>query len=458
MVSLILKNKVDMRNIKTKLALFLYKGLGKVFYPFALLYITIRAMRGKEELKRKCERFGKATKRRPKGPLIWLHAASVGESMALIPIVEHILLMKINVLLTTGTVASARLVDERFSNRVIHQYVPLDIVSCMSRFLGYWRPDISIVCESEIWPVRIYELAKYRVPQIMLNAHLSDKSYKTWKKHLGLAHDIFSKFDAVVCQGDNDAGYFRDLGVLRVFVSGNLKADVILPGKPADIKRYQKAIGDRPVWAAISTHEGEEIMAADVHKKLMKKHPGLLTIIVPRHVERAPKIARYFDDVGLTFSSKAYGQIPDDNTDIILGDTVGDMGLYLRLTQIAFVGKSLAGEGGHNPLEPALTGAAILSGPNIQNFKATYQALMKNDAVQVVDDATMLAGFVHHLLERPDARARMIESGRQTAAQLSGASEICFEILERFLQPLTLAAQLNPDDNYLNKSHFNNRK
>ncbi len=451
MISFTTKSGADMRNLRARLALSFYRGLGSSFRPFAPFYLSMRAARGKEELKRKRERLGKATKPRPLGPLIWLHSASVGETMALIPIVERILLMKINILLTTGTVASARLADERFADRVIHQYAPLDIVSCTRRFLDYWKPDISIVCESEIWPVRIFELANRKIPQIMLNAHLSERSYKSWKKSSRVAYEIFSRFDAVVCQTEEDARYFRDLGAVRVSVSGNLKADVILPGKPAEIKRYKKAIGLRPVWAAISTHEGEEAMAAEVHKKLLKKHPGLLTIIVPRHVERAPVIARHFDDIGLTFASKAYDQMPTNETDILLGDTVGDMGLYLRLTQIAFVGKSLAGEGGHNPIEPALSGAAILSGPNIQNFKETYQALMKNEAVQLVDDATMLAGYVHHLLERPDVRERMIESGRQTITQLSGARERCFEVLEKFLQPLTLAAQLSQADNMLNK-------
>jgi len=431
-----------MTSIKVMLGFGAYRvvgGLLRIFIPF---YLLVRVMRKKEEKWRWRERLGYTTQARPQGSLVWLHAASVGETMALLPIIERILTMQIHVLLTTGTVASAILVREHFGNRLIHQYVPLDLRGYWRRFLKFWRPDLSLVCESEIWPMRIHCLAEMQVPQLVLNARLSEKTYLGWQKIPNLARAIFSRFNHVICQTQEDALRYRSLGSNTVCVAGNLKADVILPARAEDVCRYEQAIGLRPRWAAISTHYGEELMAAQVHKLLRKRYPDLLTIIVPRHIERTSAIAEGLRDYDFNFVRKSQQELPTNETDILLGDTVGDMGFYLKLTQIAFIGKSLTAEGGHNPIEPALTGAAILSGPNIQNFKESYKKLREHEAVHLVDDAVMLAGYVHHLLEKPDVRQQMIDAGRQTALKMSGACEKSFAIIEPLLRPLTLAAQL----------------
>jgi len=430
--------------MSVKLILSLYRLTALLLRPLVPLYLGIRLLRGKEERGRWRERLGRASRARPQGALIWFHAASVGETMALMPIIERILAMPIHVLLTTGTVASATLVNEHFGNRLVHQYAPLDFSGYLWRFLNFWRPDLCLVCESEIWPMRIECLARAHIPQLILNAHLSEKSYLRWHRRRALAQNIFARFDGIICQTEEDARRYRALGASHVSVAGNLKADVVLPARPEDVRRYKQAIGERPSWAAISTHEGEELMAAQVHKLLRKRYPDLLTIIVPRHIERVAAIAEGLKDYHFNFVRKSQHQLPSDETDILLGDTVGEMGFYLKLTQIAFVGKSLTAEGGHNPIEPALTGAAILSGPNIQNFKESYQKLLEREAVHLVDDATMLAGYVHHLLERPEVRHRMIDAGRQTALKMSGACARSFVLIEPFLQPLTLAAQLIP--------------
>jgi len=436
-----------MKNIRARLILSAYRGLGTLMRPLVLPYLSWRAARGKEEMKRCHERVGRPSRARPAGPLIWLHAASVGETMALVPLVERILSCQINVLLTTGSVASAQLATERFENRLVHQYAPLDFPAAMRCFLDHWKPDLVLVCESEIWPVRVGELARRRIPQILLNARLSERSYKIWSRHAFFACEIFSKFATVICQSDDDAKRYKQLGAQRVAVSGNLKADVVLPSNPRDLRRYRKAIGYRSSWAAISTHEGEELMAARVHTILRKRYPDLLTIIVPRHPERIPLIAERLRSRNYSFIRKSLNELPTGRTDILLGDTIGEMGFYLRLTEIAFVGKSIMAEGGHNPLEPALAGTAILSGPNIENFRETYQEFMNNEAARLVDDSTMLAGYVHHLLERPDVRKKMIRSGRQTASRLSGALKRTFDILKPFLQPLILSAQLDKAGN-----------
>jgi len=433
-----------MKNITAKLGLAAYRLTGMVLTPLIPFYLIGRAARGKEEWSRYRERLGciGAHIKRPHGPLIWMHAASVGETMALTPIIEHILRQQIHIVLTTGTLASARLVEEHFGTRLHHQYTPLDLKFALRRFLNFWRPDLVIICESEIWPLRIEMLAQLRIPQLILNAHLSTHSFRKWKKHRALARFIFSKFDCVLCQENQDFKYYRDLGAPRCEICGNLKADIVLPGKPQEVNRYIQALDNRPRWAAISTHEGEEIMAAKVHRLLLKRYPNLITIIVPRHIERVEAIERELKSTGLRVVRKSHQEVPQADTDIILGDTIGEMGFYLKLTEIAFVGKSMVEGGGHNPLEPALTGVAILSGPHIENFKTVYQQLLHNKAAHLVNDATMLAGYVHHLLDHPAQRHKMIKQGRQTAKKMSGAAAHSLEIIEPFLRPLILAAQL----------------
>jgi len=436
-----------MKKNKAKLGLTAYRAAGMIGAPLMPGYLLWRALKGKEEWGRWRERLGRGRHSpRLRGPLVWLHAASVGETMALVPIIEHILAQHIHIVLTTGTVASARLVETQFDARLIHQYAPLDMNAPLRRFLNFWRPDLMISCESEIWPRRIEMLAGRRIPQLVLNAHLSNRSFKRWRNHAGIAQAIFSKLDCVLCQEQQDFEYYRDLGAPRVAICGNLKADVILPANPREIDFYTHILRSRPRWAAISTHDGEELMAAQVHRLLRNRHPDLITIIVPRHIERADAIAGQLREAGFNLVRRSLKEQPREDTDILLGDTIGEMGLYLKLTEIAFVGKSMGEDGaqggGHNPLEPAMTGVAILSGPNIENFKTTYQQLVTNKAAHLVNDTTMLAGYIHHLLEHPQLRYKMIAQGRQTARSLSGAAKLSLEMIEPYLKPLILAGQL----------------
>ncbi|RCL03587.1 MAG: 3-deoxy-D-manno-octulosonic-acid transferase [Candidatus Tokpelaia sp. JSC161] len=400
-------------------------------------------MRGKEDTKRYSERMGWPSQTRPKGPLIWFHAVSVGETMAIVPLIEAILESHISVLLTTGTVAASQLVGKLFAQRLIHQYAPIDFLVVIRRFLDYWKPDMMFACESEIWPIRIDELAYRSVPQILLNARISDNSFERWKRYAFCANEIFSKLTIVICQSDGDAKRYKFLGAQNVSISGNLKGDAVFPSYLSrDFERYREAIASRPTWAAISTHDGEELIAAQVHTILRKRYPDLLTIIVPRHISRITQLSKKLANKNYSFVRKSLNEFPTLGTDILIGDTIGDMRLYLGLTKIAFIGKSLMGEGGHNPLESAILGSAILSGPNIGNFKEIYKELMKDKAVFFVDDSMMLARSVSYLLERADVRREMIESARRTALRLSGGLKCTFDILKPFLNPLFLSAQL----------------
>ncbi|MEX0404619.1 lipid IV(A) 3-deoxy-D-manno-octulosonic acid transferase [Aquibium sp. LZ166] len=420
-----------------------YRLAGAAAYPLVGGYIAWRTTKGKEERTRRRERYGISKVARPPGPLVWVHAASVGESNAVIPLVRRIAGFGINVVFTTGTVTSAHLVREKFGDKVLHQYVPLDLKPAVSRFLDHWKPDLAIIAESEIWPMTILELGTRRVPQVLVNGRLSDRSFAAWKKRSFIAEALFENLSHVVAQSELDGERFRALGARPVSVSGNLKVDTDPPAVDEDaLRRMQFEIGGRPVWAAISTHKGEEEIAADVHELVKKRHPELLTIVVPRHPDRADTLAAAFSGRGLKTVRRSLGGHVGPETDILLGDTIGEMGLYLRLTEIAFVGRSMTSEGGQNPLEPAMLETAILSGRNVQNFRDSYQKLIERGGARLVGDRDMLAGAVNFLLCNEAKRRQMMHAGVETVNEMRGALPATLKALEPYIYPLIVKARL----------------
>jgi 3-deoxy-D-manno-octulosonic-acid transferase len=427
-----------------RIVLSTYRWVGAMVFPAVGAYVAFRASKGKEERGRQGERYGVASVARPAGPLVWVHAASVGETSAVTPLVETIVDMGISVVLTTGTVTSAKMVQERLGDRVIHQYVPLDLKPAVDRFLSHWQPDLAVICESEIWPMTILELGLRRVPQVLVNGRLSDKSFAAWQKRPSIAEALFENLAHVVAQSDIDGERFRALGARPVTVSGNLKVDTAIPPVvESELEALQRQIGKRKTWAAISTHQGEEDVVAQVHHMLKVRHRDLLTIIVPRHPDRAPAIAEEIEKLGMKVALRSRGDVIAPDTDIYLGDTIGEMGLYLRLTEIAFVGRSLMAQGGQNPLEPAMLKTAILSGRNVQNFRDSYQRLIKNGAAKLIRDKDMLAGAVNYLFNNPAERQVMIDAGTKTVEDMRGSLDLTMTALEPFIQPLVLKARLS---------------
>ncbi len=424
-------------------ALSLYRLAGAAVYPLMGTYVAWRTTRGKEDRTRRRERYGQAGKPRPEGPLIWVHAASVGETIAVVPLLESILDLGVNIVLTTGTVTSAQVAEERLGGRIIHQYVPLDMKPAVSRFLGHWQPDLAIIAESEIWPTTILELGARRVPQVLVNGRLSDRSFKSWKKRADIAEALFENMAHVVAQSEVDGERFLALGARPVTVSGNLKVDTNPP--PVDERTLialRRQIGPRPTWAAVSTHDGEEAVAAEVHTMLRQRHPELVTIIVPRHPDRAVALAVEFAAMGLKVIRRSTGERVRADTDILLGDTIGEMGLYLRLTEIAFVGRSMTSTGGQNPLEPAMLDTAVLAGRNVQNFREVYQRLVDSGGAKIVRDRDMLAGAVNHLLINEVARHDMIAAGAATVEEMRGALAKTLKALEPYIHPLVVKSRL----------------
>lgn len=426
-----------------RLALSAYRFAGAAAYPLIGTYVAWRATRGKEDRNRRHERYGQASKARPAGPLIWVHAASVGETIAVVPLVETILDSGVAIVLTTGTVTSAQVAEERLGGRIIHQYVPLDLKPAIARFLDHWRPDLVVIAESEIWPATILELGARRVPQVLVNGRLSDRSFRSWKKRSNIAEALFENLAHVVAQSQADGERFQALGARPVTVSGNLKVDTNPP--PVDeraLTTLKRQITLRPTWAAVSTHDGEELVAAEVHAMLRQRHRDVLTIIVPRHPDRADALLAQLTGLGLKVARRSTGERIRSDTDILLGDTIGEMGLYLRLTEIAFVGRSLTSEGGQNPLEPAMLDTAVLAGRNVQNFRDTYQRLIDSGGARIVRDRDMLAGAVNFLLVNEAARHEMMAAGAATVEEMRGALSKTLKALEPFIHPLIVQSRL----------------
>ncbi|MDO9415645.1 lipid IV(A) 3-deoxy-D-manno-octulosonic acid transferase [Pararhizobium sp.] len=433
-----------MSSAMARMALSSYRWIGTGLYPLVWSYLAMRAAQGKEDHSRRRERYGHASQARPKGPLIWFHAASVGETTAVVPLIKEVRRRGIQAVLTTGTTTSARVARERLDSSVVHQYVPLDFKPAVSRFLDYWGPDLAIIAESEIWPMTMMELGVRHIPQVLVNGRLSDRSFDRWKKRPSLADALFENLALVIAQSDLDAERFRTLGALPVMVSGNLKVDTDAPPHDeAVLQKYRQQLGDRKTWAAISTFEGEENAAGVVHRAL-KERTGLLTIIVPRHPDRCDAIEEALTAKGLVVARRTRNDPLTPDVDIFLGDTIGEMGLYLRLTEVAFVGRSLFAQGGQNPLEPAMLGCAVLSGGNVQNFRDAYQRLARNGSAKMVRDVEMLAKGVNYLLSNDETRRTMIDAGLETVHEMRGALTATIKGLEPYINPLTVKARLQP--------------
>ena len=414
----------------------LYRGFGYAIAPLLPLLFARRARRGKEDEARRGERFGRASRPRPDGPLVWLHAASVGEMNASRPLVRALRERGLGVLLTTGTVTSARIAATEADPGVIHQFVPYDAPPGIGRFLDHWRPDLAITAESEIWPTTISALARRGIPLAIASATMSPRSARGWRRMRPFAHAIFSRISLCLAQTAEDAERLREFGAPRVEVCGNLKFDGgELPVDPAALEAIRQVLGSRPVWLAASTHEGEEAMVAEVHEALRGELPGLLTVIVPRHPERGGAIAAGLAARGLRIARRSDGLLPDADCDIYLGDTIGEMGLYYRIAPVAFIGKSLVPEGGQNPLEAARLGTAIITGPHVFNLLDIYTPLFTAKGAEVVHDTGELAAAVRRLLGDRALATRQAAIAADVARAGSGALDASLAALSPLLPP-----------------------
>ena len=415
--------------------------------PALRLNLLRRAANGREIAARLPERRGIDPTPRPAGPLLWMHAASVGETTSILPVLEAIG-HRAKVLLTTGTVTSQALLDQRIpeqglSGDVLHRFAPLDVPSWVGRFLSHWRPDAACFVESELWPNQLAACQALGIPLMLVNARMSDRSFGYWQYVPGLARHVLGGFARVQARGDQDADRLRALGATHVESPGDLKfAAPPLPVDPAELDRLGKALAGRPVWLAASTHPGEETLIADAHRALAQAYPGLLTIIAPRHPDRGAALA-----AELGAPRRAAGQGPPVGEGMWIVDTMGELGLWYRLSPIAFVGRSLiAPGGGQNPLEPARLGCAIAVGPHTGNFTDHVALLRDAGGLVEVTDAPALARFVSAMLDNPDQRCRVADHAAATARRHADLPARTAEALLSLLPAPERADVLRPDD------------
>jgi 3-deoxy-D-manno-octulosonic-acid transferase len=400
-----------------------YRIAASALGTVAPLLLRRRASRGKENSSRIGERLGRTEKLRPAGELIWIHGASVGECLAMLPLIDELLKTPDRgVMVTSGTVTSAKLMAERLPANAFHQFAPIDTPSAVARFLDHWRPDVGLFVDSEIWPNILVAAHARKIPLGLINGRMSARSFSGWRYAPKTAAAVLSLYDICLAQDEDTAERLRALGARNVQIGGNLKADALpLPADANDLVKLREAIGARPVFVASSTHAGEDETLLPASDALRREFPDLLTIIVPRHPERGNDIAMLCGT--RSNARRSEGREPSNDIAIYIADTIGELGLFYRLAPFAFVGGSLIAHGGQNPLEPARLGCAVLAGPHTANFASAYEAIFAAQGGGCVAISREVVELASQLLKNPAAAKRMGEAAARAAASLGGAVE-----------------------------------
>lgn len=411
-----------------------YRVAGVAVRPLVPLILAFRAARGKEDRGRAGERYGRSGLKRPEGRVIWVHAASVGETNAVMPLVQRLSGAGFRVLFTSTTVTAANIAAQRLPPTAIHQFGPLDIAPYVDRFLNHWKPEFVIFVESELWPTIITRLEENVVPLIVVNARLSERSFRGWHRVQAIARYLFRRIGLVLAQSEEDGARFRSLGAGKVLVTGNLKFDSPpLAADPDEFDRLQSAIAQRPVWVAASTHDGEEAMVADAHRLIRERVPGVLTVLVPRHPERGGAVREVLAARRLSVAQRSRGEPLLREIDVYLADTLGELGLFYRAAPVAFLGGSLVPKGGQNPIEPAKLVTAVLHGPHVFNFTDIFAVLDKAAPAPAISDAGSLAGAVVSLLASPRIAADLAAAAASAMTPLSGALDATMLALRPYI-------------------------
>jgi 3-deoxy-D-manno-octulosonic-acid transferase len=417
-----------------------YRLAGYAAAPLTPLLLKYRLKRGKELKERLPERWAETAIPRPPGPLVWVHGASVGEITAAMQLIERLHGRGFRILVTSGTVTSAELAAQRLPPGAIHQFIPLDVPRYVGRFLDHWRPDLALFMESDLWPNMILAADARKIPLVLVNGRLSERSFRNWRRVPRTIDALLHCFRLCLAQSQDDARRYSTLGA-AVNITGNLKIDV--PPPPVDRAAFdalESAIDGRTVIGAASTHLGEEAMMIDVHQQLRVRAPNLLTVVAPRHPQRGPEIAAAAEAAGLKTLLRSRGETPDRNGDLYIFDTIGELGLLYRLAPIVFMGGSLVPHGGQNPIEAAKLGAAILHGPNVWNFAEIFAALDASHGARQVPDAGVLATRMQEWLDDRTAREKTALAGRRTVEALGGALDRTLTALDPYLRPLLARA------------------
>ena len=335
-----------------------YRAATVALEPAGRPFLAWRLGRGKEDAGRLGERLGHAGRPRPAGRLVWLHGASVGEGLSLLPLIDVLMARGCGILLTTGTVNAARVLAGRLPGGAIHQFAPLDLPGAVHRFIRHWRPDLAVLAESELWPNLVDGLHRAAVPLVLVNARMSERSARRWARAPGFIGGLLGRTALCLCQSEADAARYRALGAGRVAVAGLLKYDVPAPAAdPEAVARFTAAVGPRPLWVAASTHADEEAALVEAHLALRRDVPDVLTVVAPRQPNRGTSLLAEAQRRGIGAALRSRGDAIHAGTSLYVADTLGELGLWYRAADLVFVGNSLAAPGGgQNPIEPVRLG------------------------------------------------------------------------------------------------------
>ena len=381
----------------------IYNMLITILYPLVIRsYVNKRKQIGKEDVNRFNERVGKPIKERPEGKLFWLHGASVGESVSMLPLINKIreTYPDAHVMVTTGTVTSADVMQKRLPERAFHQFIPIDNPVFTNRFVKHWHPDVALWFESEFWPAVLSSIKRRNIPLILINGRISNKTFKRWQQFDFVCKELLSCFNLCLGQSEEDAYRLRVLGAPETVCLGNLKyAGLPLPIDEKSREDMLKQIGKRPFWLASSTHEDEEVRLSKLHKRLNEKLPDLLLIIAPRHPNRGEQIVEDIQKLGLSAALRSKQEKITPKTDVYVANTIGEMGLWYDLAKIVFIGGSLIPHGGQNFIEPSRVRDAVIVGPHMHNFTDAMNRAKKADAVMQVNDTAEMEELLTELLQ-----------------------------------------------------------
>ena len=379
---------------------FVYRILTNLILVFSPIIILVRLLKKKEHPTRFKEKFGFYSKKKISGKLIWLHGASVGEILSIVPLVEKLENNKKikQILITSNTLSSSKILSNLKLKKTIHQFFPIDTDYHTQKFLNYWKPSIAIFVDSEIWPNMISNIKKKSISLMLMNARITQKSYKRWKIFPLIAKKNFQSFDICLSSSKKTSQYLRLLGVKKIKNIGNLKfteSENIKNNLDRDLKKFFLS---KNIWCASSTHNKEELICANIHKKLKGKHKNLLTVIIPRHINRANEIINQIKKLDLKIHLHDSKNRMEKDTDIYLVNSFGQTKSFFKICKTVFLGGSMIRHGGQNPLEAARFGCKILHGPHIWNFDEIYSLLKKNKVSRKITTSNQLTHEVDKML------------------------------------------------------------
>ena len=420
----------------------IYRLLTFLCLPFIFLIFLYRLTMNKEDRIRISERLGKARHARPVGPIIWIHCASVGESLSTLALVNKIIAdyKNIHILITTGTITAAKILSKKIPKRTIHQYVPIDLTIAVKQFLKFWKPDLALWIESELWPKLVTETQKTQAPMILLNGRVSEKSYRIWKIFPSFIKKLLSSFDICLGQSNVEEEKLKSLGAKNVAYMGNLKFGAKkLSLDEGEYQTLKKNLKNRTVWLAASTHPHEEKIIGSIHLKLKSYFENLLTVIVPRHPSRGNAIGKILKGNGLNISQRSKHDTIERETEIYLADTIGELALFYKLSDVVFLGGSLKEHaGGHNPLEPSHFLCALVVGPGIKNFNEVFQEFFTSNAAIQIKNGEDLFRNILDLLKNKKKRENIAMRANKIAKGKSKILEDIYLLLKPFLNRTSL--------------------